>query len=74
MATTRSNSESEKLMGVDEEVRLFYKGAFDDFDWNKNGRVTCRVRTLEKSKRDKAMYWNTFIANEQSLKQCDDIK
>ena len=45
MATTRSNSESEKLMGVDEEVRLFYKGAFDDFDWNKNGRVTCRVRT-----------------------------
>ena len=30
-------------MSVDEEYKLFYKGAFDDFDWNKNGRIACGV-------------------------------
>merc|ERR1712170_220974 len=38
---TRSNSETEKLVEVDEELKVYYKGAFDDFDWNKNGRITC---------------------------------
>ena len=41
--STKSGSETEKLMSVDEELKLFYKGAFDDFDWNKNGRIACGV-------------------------------
>ena len=28
----------------DEEDKLLYKGAFDDFDWNKNGTIPTRVR------------------------------
>merc|ERR1712110_1077321 len=39
--STKSGSETEKLISVDEELKLFYKGAFDDFDWNKNGRIAC---------------------------------
>ena len=41
--STKSGSETEKLISVDEELKLFYKGAFDDFDWNKNGRIACGV-------------------------------
>ena len=40
---TRSNSETEKLVEVDDELKIYYKEAFDDFDWNKNGRITCGV-------------------------------
>ena len=28
----------------EEEERQLYKGAFDDFDWNKNGTIPTRVR------------------------------
>ena len=28
----------------DEEDKQLYKGAFDDFDWNKNGTIPTRVR------------------------------
>ena len=30
----------------DEEDKQLYKGAFDDFDWNKNGTIPTRVRNL----------------------------
>ena len=44
MSRSRSNSESEsRLIEVDEELKVYYKEAFDDFDWNKNGRITCGV-------------------------------
>ena len=36
--------ETNKLLEVGEDVKHFYKEAFDDFDWNKNGRITCRVQ------------------------------
>ena len=32
----------------DEEDKLLYKGAFDDFDWNKNGTIPTRVRRIKK--------------------------
>ena len=41
--STKSGSETDKLISADEELKLFFKGAFDDFDWNKNGRIACRV-------------------------------
>ena len=44
--STKSGSETEKLISVDEELKLFYKGAFDDFDWNKNGRIACGVKIM----------------------------
>lgn len=45
MTRSRSNSESEsRLIEVDEELKVYYKEAFDDFDWNRNGRITCGVR------------------------------
>ncbi len=28
-----------------EENKLLYKGAFDEFDWNKNGTIPTRVNT-----------------------------
>ena len=51
MTRSRSNSESEsRLIEVDEELKVYYKEAFDDFDWNKNGRITCGVRYFFKIK------------------------
>ena len=29
-----------------EENKLLYKGAFDEFDWNKNGTIPTRVKHL----------------------------
>ena len=29
-----------------EENKLLYKGAFDEFDWNKNGTIPTRVMNL----------------------------
>ena len=37
------SKETDKLLEVDDDLKSFYKEAFDDFDWNKNGRITCRV-------------------------------
>ena len=31
-----------------EENKLLYKGAFDEFDWNKNGTIPTRVKHLTK--------------------------
>ena len=30
-----------------EENKLLYKGAFDEFDWNKNGTIPTRVKFLK---------------------------
>ena len=40
------SKETDKLLEVDDDLKSFYKEAFDDFDWNKNGRITCRVLIL----------------------------
>ena len=56
--STKSGSETEKLISVDEELKLFYKGAFDDFDWNKNGRIACGV--IVTSHQIKISFFNCF--------------
>ena len=35
--------EEEKLLLMDQDLRNFYKEAFDDFDWNRNGRIATGV-------------------------------
>jgi len=30
----------------DDKDKLLYKGAFDDFDWNKNGTIPTRVSSI----------------------------
>ena len=35
--------EEEKLLMMDEDLKNFYKEAFDDFDWNGNGRIATGV-------------------------------
>ena len=32
-----------------EENKLLYKGAFDEFDWNKNGTIPTRVKHLKQN-------------------------
>ena len=32
-----------------EENKLLYKGAFDEFDWNKNGTIPTRVMNLNQN-------------------------
>ena len=36
---TKTMPEEEKLLMMDEDLKNFYKEAFDDFDWNGNGRI-----------------------------------
>ena len=40
---TRTMPEEEKLLMMDEDLKNFYKAAFDDFDWNGNGRIATGV-------------------------------
>ena len=40
---TRRMPEEEKLLMMDEDLKNFYKEAFDDFDWNGNGRIATGV-------------------------------
>ena len=40
---TRTMPEEEKLLTMDEDLKNFYKEAFDDFDWNRNGRIATGV-------------------------------
>ena len=40
---TKAKPEEEKLITKDEDLKNFYKEAFDDFDWNRNGRISTRV-------------------------------
>ena len=40
---TRTMPEEEKLLMMDEDLKNFYKEAFDDFDWNGNGRIATGV-------------------------------
>lgn len=44
-----STAEKESLREAkEEEEKQFYKGAFDDFDWNKNGTIPTRVSKWNK--------------------------
>ena len=40
---TKTMPEEEKLLMMDEDLKNFYKEAFDDFDWNGNGRIATGV-------------------------------
>ena len=40
---TKTMPEEEKLLMMDEDLKKFYKEAFDDFDWNRNGRIATGV-------------------------------
>ena len=43
---TKVKSEEERLNRVDQlddDLKNFYKEAFDDFDWNRNGRISTGV-------------------------------
>ena len=44
---TKVKSEEERLDPaghVAEDLKNFYREAFDDFDWNRNGRISTGVR------------------------------
>ena len=38
-----SRKDSKQEEDKQEENKLLYKGAFDEFDWNKNGTIPTRV-------------------------------
>ena len=40
---TKVKPEEEKLLTLSEDLKNFYREAFDDFDWNRNGRIATRV-------------------------------
>ena len=43
MSVTASHERESLKDSKEEEDKQLYKGAFDDFDWNKNGTIPTRV-------------------------------
>ena len=51
MPQTLISSDKESIKdSKEEEDKLLYKGAFDDFDWNKNGTIPTRVKLVQLSR------------------------
>ena len=49
-----------------EENKLLYKGAFDEFDWNKNGTIPTRVMNLIEIANLSLPYLGSSICHEKS--------